>query len=78
MKKFYEESIMFNWEMLEHNPNYYLELSSLTTFQKLDELYDLYVYFLEAEEFEKLSVIHENIKILRQKYHEVIRERKAI
>jgi hypothetical protein len=73
VKKFYEESLNFNWEMLEQNPNYYIELSSITTFQKLDELYDMYIYFLEKEEFEKCQVIQNNIITVRSKYHEIIR-----
>jgi hypothetical protein len=78
VKKFYEESLNFNWEMLEQNPNYYIELSSITTFQKLDELYDMYIYFLEKEEFEKCAVIQKNILIIRENYHKVIREKKSL
>lgn len=77
VKKFYEESIKFNWEMLEENPNYFIELQSMTDFQKLDELYDMYIYFLEKDHFEKCSVIQKNITTIRDRYHMVINERKS-
>jgi hypothetical protein len=73
VKKFYEESLHFNWEMLEQNPNYYIELKSMTDFQKLEELYDMFIYFLERDEFEKCQVIQHSIVTVRNKYHEVIR-----
>lgn len=78
VKKFYEESLQFNWEMLEENPNYFIEMTSMTTFQKLDELYDMYIYFLEKDEFEKCAVIQKNLIILRGDYHKVIDERKLL
>ena len=73
IKKFYEETLNFNWEMLEENPNYFIELESMTVFQKIDELYDMYIYFLEKDEFEKCSVIKDNITTLREKYHVIIK-----
>jgi hypothetical protein len=73
VKKFYEETLNFNWEMLEENPNYFIELKSMTVFQKIDELYDMYIYFLEKDEFEKCSVIKDNITTLREKYHVIIK-----
>jgi hypothetical protein len=73
VKKFYEETLNFNWEMLEENPNYFIELKSMTIFQKIDELYDMYIYFLEKDEFEKCSVIKDNITTLREKYHVIIK-----
>lgn len=78
VKKFYEESLNFNWEMMEENPNYFIELSSMTTFQKLDELYDMYIYFLEKDDFEKCAVLQRNITVIRDKYHRVIDERKSL
>lgn len=78
IRKFYEESLQFNWEMLEENPNYFIELNSMTTFQKLDELYDMYIYYLEKDEFEKCKVIQKNITTLRDKYHVIIRENKSL
>lgn len=78
VKKFYEESLNFNWEMMEENPNYFIELSSMTTFQKLDELYDMYIYFLEKDDFEKCAVLQRNITVIRDKYHKVIDERKSL
>ena len=51
VNEFYEEFLNFNWEMLEENPNYFVEMTSMTDFQKLDELYDMYVYFIEKDEF---------------------------
>lgn len=75
VKKFYEETLQFNWEMLETNPNYFIELQSMTDFQKLDELYDMYIYFLEKDDFEKCKVIQENISTIRDKYHKVIRKK---
>lgn len=78
IRKFYEESLQFNWEMLEENPNYFIELNSMTTFQKLDELYDMYIYYLEKDEFEKCKVIQKNITTLRDKYHVIIREKKSL
>jgi hypothetical protein len=78
VKKFYEESLNFNWEMLEQNSNYYIELTSMTDFQKLDELYDMYIYFLEKDEFEKCEVIQKSIISVREKYHKVIREKKSL
>ena len=77
IKKFYEESLQFNWEMLEENPNYFIDMTSMTTFQKLDELYDMYIYYLEKDEFEKCAVIQTNITTIRDKYHTVIREKKS-
>jgi hypothetical protein len=77
VKKFYEESLNFNWEMMEENPNYFIELKSMTDFQKLDELYDMYIYFLEKDEFEKCEVIQNNIVTVRSKYHKVIKEKKS-
>jgi protein-arginine kinase activator protein McsA len=59
--------------MLEENPNYFIELKSMTIFQKIDELYDMYIYFLEKDEFEKCSVIKDNITTLREKYHVIIK-----
>lgn len=76
VKKFYEESLDFNWEMMEQNPNYFIELESMTTFQKIDELYDMFIYFLEKDDFEKCQVIQKNIKTLREKYHVIIKEKK--
>ena len=76
VKKFYEESLQFNWEMMEQNPNYFIDLQSMTDFQKLDELYDMFIYFLEKEEFEKCSTIQQNISTIREKYHKAIREKK--
>ncbi len=73
VKKFYEETLNFNWEMLEENPNYFIELKSMTIFQKIDELQDMYIYFLEKDEFEKCSVIKDNITTLREKYHVIIK-----
>ena len=73
VKKFYEETLNFNWEMLEENPNCFIELESMTVFQKIDELYDMYIYFLEKDEFEKCSVIKDNITTLREKYHVIIK-----
>lgn len=73
VEKFYEESLNFNWEMLEQNPNYYIEMTSMTDFQKIEELYDMYIYFLEKDEFEKCQVIQHSIVTVRNKYHEVIR-----
>ena len=73
VKKFYEETLNFNWEMLEENPNYFIELKSMTIFQKIDELYDMYIYFLEKDELEKCSVIKDNITTLREKYHVIIK-----
>jgi hypothetical protein len=78
VKKFYEETLNFNWEMLEQNSNYYIELTSMTDFQKLDELYDMYIYFLEKDEFEKCEVIQKSIISVREKYHKVIREKKSL
>lgn len=78
VKKFYEESLQFNWEMLEENPNYFVEMTSMTTFQKLDELYDMYIYYLEKDDFEKCKVIQTNIKIIRDKYHVIIQEKKSL
>ena len=78
LKKFYEESLKFNWDMLEQDSQYYINLTSMTTFQKLDELYDMFVYFMEIEEYEKCSVIQQNILTLREQYHQVIREKKSI
>jgi hypothetical protein len=78
VRKFYEESLNFNWEMLEENPNYFIELNSMTSFQKLDELYDMYIYFLEKDEFEKCEIIQNNIMTIRSKYHTVIREKKSL
>lgn len=78
LKKFYEESLHFNWDMLEQDSQYYINLTSMTTFQKLDELYDMFVYFMEIEEYEKCSVIQQNILTLREQYHQVIREKKSI
>ena len=74
VKKFFEESLQFSWDMLEQNPNYFLEMESMTTFQKLDELYDMYIYYLEKDDFEKCGVIQTNINILREKYHVIIRK----
>ena len=76
VKKFFEESINFNWDMLVENPNYFLDSKSMTSFQKLDELYDMYIYFLEKNEFEKCAVIQTNITEIRSAYHKVIDERK--
>jgi len=78
VKKFYEESLNFNWEMLEQNPKYFIDMGSMTDFQKLDELYDMYIYFLEKDEFEKCQVIHQNILEIRDKYHKIIREKKTV
>lgn len=78
VKKFYEESLQFNWEMMEQNPNYFIDLQSMTDFQKIDELYDMFIYFLEKEEFEKCSTIQQNISTIREKYHKVIREKKSL
>ena len=78
VKKFYEESLQFNWEMLEENPNYFIDMTSMTQFQKLDELYDMYIYYLEKDEFEKCRVIQTNIQTLRDKYHVIIREKKSL
>ena len=78
LKKFYEESLQFNWDMLENDPQYYIKLTSMTTFQKLDELYDMFIYFMETEEYEKCSVIQRNILTLREQYHTVINEKKVI
>lgn len=78
VKKFFEESINFNWEMLEENSNYFIENNSMTTFQKLDELYDMYIYFLEKDQFEKCAVIQKNLTIIRDDYHKVIDERKSL
>lgn len=78
VKKFYEESLQFNWEMLEENPNYFIDMTSMTTFQKLDELYDMYIYYLEKDEFEKCAVIQKNLTIIRDDYHKVIDERKSL
>jgi hypothetical protein len=64
--------------MLEENPNYYTEMTSMTDFQKLDELYDMYIYFLEKDEFEKCAVIQTNITNVRNKYHLVIQEKKSL
>lgn len=64
--------------MLENDPQYYIKLTSMTTFQKLDELYDMFVYFMEKEEFEKCSVIQRNILTLREQYHTVINEKRII
>jgi hypothetical protein len=64
--------------MLEQNPNYFIEMTSMTDFQKLDELYDMYIYFLEKDEFEKCSVIQNNITAVRNKYHTVIKEKKSL
>lgn len=64
--------------MLEQNSNYYIELTSMTDFQKLDELYDMYIYFLEKDEFEKCEVIQKSIISVREKYHKVIREKKSL
>jgi len=61
LNKFYEESLNFNWDMLEENPNYYVELNSVSTFQKIDELYDMMIYFMERNEFEKCEVINTNL-----------------
>ena len=78
VKKFYEESLQFNWEMLEENPNYFIDMTSMTQFQKLDELYDMYIYYLEKDEFEKCAVIQKNIETIRDKYHVIIREKKSL
>ena len=78
IRKFYEESLQFNWEMLEENPNYFIDMTSMTTFQKLDELYDMYIYYLEKDEFEKCKVIQKNINTIRDKYHVIIREKKSL
>ena len=64
--------------MLEENPNYFIEMKSMTDFQKLDELYDMYIYFLEKDEFEKCEVIQNSIITVREKYHKVIREKKSL
>jgi len=61
LNKFYEESLNFNWDMLEENPNYYVELNSVSTFQKIEELYDMMIYFMERNEFEKCEVINTNL-----------------
>lgn len=78
VKKFYEESLQFNWEMMSKNPNYFIEMESMTTFQKLDELYDMYIYYLEKDQFEKCSIIQNSINVLREKYHVIIREKKSL
>lgn len=64
LNKFYEESLNFNWDMLSENPNYYIELQSVSTFQKIDELYDMLIYFMEKNEFEKCEIINSNLTTL--------------
>ena len=64
LNKFYEESLNFNWDMLEENPNYYVELNSVSTFQKIDELYDMMIYFMERNQFEQCEVINTNLSKL--------------
>lgn len=71
-KNFYEESLLFDWDMMVVNQNYFLELTSISTFQKIDQLYDMLIYFLEKEEYEKCTVISNNIKQLKQMYHDEI------
>lgn len=68
LKKFFKESIDFNWSMLSENDSYYIELKSMTTYQKIDELYDMLVYFLEVEEYEKCSVVINQINKLKEIY----------
>ena len=46
--------------------------------QKIDELYDMFIYFLEKDDFEKCQVIQKNINMLREKYHVIIREKKSL
>lgn len=78
INKFYEESILFNWSMLKENPNYYKELTSITTFDKLNELYDMYIYFLEKDDYDACKEIKENIEWARSTYHIVIKEKKSL
>lgn len=68
LTKFFKESMEFNWSMLSENESYYIELESMTTYQKIDELYDMYVYFLEVEDYEKCSIITKQIDILKEMY----------
>lgn len=68
LKKFFKESIDFNWSMLVDDDTYYLNLKSMTTYQKIDELYDMLIYFLDNEEYEKCSVIINQIKKLKELY----------
>lgn len=68
LNRFYEESIMFNWEMLQTNPDYYLGYNAQSTFQKIDELYDLYLYFIEKQNYEACIIIKFNLDILTERY----------
>jgi hypothetical protein len=75
VQKMYESSLLFSWGLLNQNPNYYLELNSISTFQKLDELYDMLTYFLEKQEYEKCIVIQKNIEVIKKLYHVEINSR---
>lgn len=66
--KFFLESIEFNWEMLQSNPNYYLDLKSISATQKIDELYDMYIYFLEVENYNACFVVSTQIKVILDIY----------
>lgn len=69
-KSFFRETILFNWDMLLSNPNYYLTLNSITTYQKIEELYDMLIYFMEIENYEACNIIQDQlskIKIIYQK-----------
>lgn len=68
LKKFFKESIDFNWSMLSENNTYYIELKSMTIYQKIEELYDMLIYFLEIDEYEKCSLIINQIAELREIY----------
>ena len=75
IQKMYESSLLFSWELLNQNPNYYFELNSISTFQKLDELYDMLIYFLEKQEYEKCIIIQKNIDAIKKLYHLEIKDR---
>lgn len=64
----YQNYLLYNWDMLVENSSYYLELESLTTFQKIEELYDLMIYFLERQEFENCIIIQENLETIKEIY----------
>lgn len=68
LSKFYEESLLLNWELLKANPAYYQLVSTQSTYQKIDELYDLYVYFIEKQDYEACSIVKHNLDILNDQY----------
>jgi hypothetical protein len=66
--KFFEEHVLFNWDMIQDDPQHFVNSNSLSMSEKLEQLYTLLIYFLDLEDYKACQVIKNQIEMVKVSY----------